>query len=148
MSSEYSSFVVGKPNLMRGHLDTLQEITVVSTAIGVQNMLGMKSLTQTKIQQKLSKKFTTDSRNKLTRSETQIREALGEEEDRVLDSSLTSYANNGTLHDGQKENMTFVEEKKRIKVDHNMRNVSSYVHIKNPFQSPQNSSIYQVQKSS
>lgn len=138
---ELLGFVLGKPNMIRGRLDTIEEITVLSAAVGIQQMLGIgQTQSQKEIQQKLSKRFTTESKTKLaTFSDVPFkhlssRNNENEEFDYLTESSLKS---DDSLHFDHQEEQSSVplKKQKRKKVVLQMNKLAEQVqvHMQNPF---------------
>jgi len=139
---ELLGFVLGKPNMIRGRLDTIEEITVMSAAVGIQNMLGIaQTQSQKEIQQKLSKRITSESRTKLTTfhdmtPKHQSSRNENEEFDNYL--SESSLKSDDSLHfnkAGQQQPFTVNERAKRKKVATQMNKLAeqAQVHMQNPF---------------
>jgi len=143
---ELLGFVLGKPNMIRGRLDTIEEITVLSTAMGIQNMLGLGQTTsQKEIQQKLTKRFTTESKTRLTFNDmplnhltSKISKIDNEEYDILSESSLKSH---DSIYLDKLDQMTAQkiqshEKMKRKKAILQMNKLAeqAQAHMQNPFQ--------------
>ena len=141
---EEPDFVVGRPNIMRGHLDTIQEMTVLSTAVGVSNMLGLNKLASHEhigtIKQKLSMKYTTDSRTRIPtlKSLNNVEEKIKEEESEgLVDSSLSCGTDNTPEEiNSFKKMVTYAPKKENVSVQMTKLSKQKQTNMEdnNPFQ--------------
>ena len=135
------SFTLGRPNLIRGHLETVEEITVLSAAVGIQQMLGLpRSLSQKAIQEKLSLKYN-GSKTKLF-SGHDLKSLANvdheHEEGEVMNTSLDEPDTPLKEEDMNQANKQVDGEAlstvRKEKVDSKMQNLTGHGKIHNPFQ--------------
>jgi len=129
--------------MMRGRLDTVEEITIVTAAVELQNMLGLpKNKTQKDIQTKLAKTVTKKDliEPKIVPSEGQIKTLQEdiEEIENVQDCSLKSFTKCNIKEEEIKTPqiiLTSNERRKREKAATQMIKLASQVQVQmqNPF---------------